>query len=225
MESVSFSFNGEDTLVAKITDAVPAKDYTLACYGGDGGSTPVNDVAVGDTLTLTVTDISIDTAYATIEADVFDTSTTEFYGITLFPTDGSQEQYGRTATWTFDGVDTITVLLEVPTLGIDYYMLSDGISGLEDTSPGDTATDAFQSFTIVLGVAPSGRFAVVVATDDPVSYQPFGVRLFDAGVESNGILGNPNSSTQYQRIYGWTLNISDDALETVDPMLTSPQGF
>lgn len=31
--------------------------------------------------------------------------------------------------------------------------------------------------------------------------------------------------TQYQRIYGWTLNISDDALETVDPMLTSPQGF
>jgi len=31
--------------------------------------------------------------------------------------------------------------------------------------------------------------------------------------------------TQYQRIYGWTVNISDDALETVDPVLTSPQGF
>jgi hypothetical protein len=30
-------------------------------------------------------------------------------------------------------------------------------------------------------------------------------------------------STQYQRIYGWRLNISDDALETVDPMLTSPE--
>lgn len=33
----------------------------------------------------------------------------------------------------------------------------------------------------------------------------------------------PTTSTQYQRIYGWRLNISDDALESVDPMLTSPQ--
>ncbi len=33
---------------------------------------------------------------------------------------------------------------------------------------------------------------------------------------------SPPPVTQYQRIYGWTLNISDDALETVDPMLTSP---
>lgn len=31
--------------------------------------------------------------------------------------------------------------------------------------------------------------------------------------------------TQYQRIYGWTANISDDALETIDPVLTSPGGF
>lgn len=31
--------------------------------------------------------------------------------------------------------------------------------------------------------------------------------------------------TQYQRIYGWTANISDEALETIDPVLTSPQGF
>jgi len=31
--------------------------------------------------------------------------------------------------------------------------------------------------------------------------------------------------TQYQRIYGWRTNISDDALETIDPILTSPQGF
>lgn len=28
---------------------------------------------------------------------------------------------------------------------------------------------------------------------------------------------------QYTRIYGWTLNISDDAVETVDPLLLSPQ--
>lgn len=33
------------------------------------------------------------------------------------------------------------------------------------------------------------------------------------------------SETVYQRIYGWTCNISDDALETIDPVLTSPQGF
>lgn len=31
--------------------------------------------------------------------------------------------------------------------------------------------------------------------------------------------------TQYQRIYGWTANISDDALETIDPVLTTPGGF
>ncbi len=33
------------------------------------------------------------------------------------------------------------------------------------------------------------------------------------------------TETQYQRIYGWTANISDDALETIDPVLTSPGGF
>lgn len=33
------------------------------------------------------------------------------------------------------------------------------------------------------------------------------------------------TSTQYQRIYGWVTNISDEALETLDPVLTSPQGF
>ncbi len=43
------------------------------------------------------------------------------------------------------------------------------------------------------------------------------------------VLGAQDSGTmietQYQRIYGWTTNISDDALETIDPVLTSPGGF
>lgn len=34
----------------------------------------------------------------------------------------------------------------------------------------------------------------------------------------------PAPETQYQRIYGWTVNISDDALETIDPVLVSPEG-
>ncbi len=34
-----------------------------------------------------------------------------------------------------------------------------------------------------------------------------------------------DAETQYQRIYGWRANISDDALETLDPVLVSPQGF
>lgn len=38
-------------------------------------------------------------------------------------------------------------------------------------------------------------------------------------------VGGSTPTTQYQRIYGWLMNISDDALETVDPLLTSPQGF
>jgi hypothetical protein len=33
------------------------------------------------------------------------------------------------------------------------------------------------------------------------------------------------TSTQYQRVYGWRTNISDDALETVDPLMVSQQGF
>lgn len=33
----------------------------------------------------------------------------------------------------------------------------------------------------------------------------------------------PLQPTQYQRIYGFRVNISDDALETLDPVLTSPQ--
>lgn len=34
-----------------------------------------------------------------------------------------------------------------------------------------------------------------------------------------------DAEAQYQRIYGWRCNVSDDALETLDPVLTSPQGF
>jgi hypothetical protein len=33
------------------------------------------------------------------------------------------------------------------------------------------------------------------------------------------------TSTQYQRVYGWRTNISDDALETIDPLMVSAQGF
>jgi hypothetical protein len=39
------------------------------------------------------------------------------------------------------------------------------------------------------------------------------------------LLGEESAERQYQRIYGWTANISDDALETIDPVLTSPEGF
>lgn len=224
MESVSFYFDGVSTLTARIENAVLATDYTLECFGGDGGSTPVNDVAVTDTLVLTITDISLDAAYTTFEADVYETSTDEYYGSTLFPTDGSRSQYARNASWTYDGASTISVVLQVPVLSVDYYLEADGISGSENT-PGTNATDAYQTWTILLAVPPSGRFVVSVYNDVPGPYQPFGIRLFDAGVASNGMLGNPNSSTLYQRIYGWTVNISDDALETVDPVLTSPQGF
>ncbi len=38
-------------------------------------------------------------------------------------------------------------------------------------------------------------------------------------------LAGTTMDTQYQRIYGWTANISDDALETIDPVLVSPEGF
>lgn len=41
------------------------------------------------------------------------------------------------------------------------------------------------------------------------------------GAQGSGSL----EETQYQRIYGWTANISDDALETIDPVLTTPGGF
>ncbi len=42
----------------------------------------------------------------------------------------------------------------------------------------------------------------------------------DLGVATTGT----TTATQYQRIYGWRANISDEALETIDPMLTSPEG-
>ncbi len=41
------------------------------------------------------------------------------------------------------------------------------------------------------------------------------------GAQTSGTM----TETQYQRIYGWTANISDEALETIDPVLTSPGGF
>lgn len=57
-----------------------------------------------------------------------------------------------------------------------------------------------------------------------------GMLLLPAVAAGDGILVFASSAewlaapeTQYQRIYGWRLNISDDALATVDPMLTSPQ--
>ncbi len=36
-------------------------------------------------------------------------------------------------------------------------------------------------------------------------------------------LAGTTLDTQYERIYGWTANISDDALETISPVLTSPE--
>ncbi len=37
------------------------------------------------------------------------------------------------------------------------------------------------------------------------------------------LLSGGPSGTQYMRIYGWTANLSDDALETINPVLVSPE--
>ncbi len=69
--------------------------------------------------------------------------------------------------------------------------------------------------------------------DNTTLFQGYGV-AYAPDLRTWVIVGAPNDSngisyavapspTQYQRIYGWTVIISDDALETVSPVLTSPE--
>lgn len=218
MESVAFSFNGTDTLVATIYNAVIGTHYGMVCYSGDGGSTPADDTAVSDTLVLTISDISLDNSVPTFEADVYDVDTNDYYACTLYPTDGSTEEFAWDAVWTYDGDSTVTVT--IPALvGGSYEMFSDGPAGADSTSP-VVAQSQSQLFVFVMSTPPTGLISVSISRG-PV-YRPYGVRVFRAGQAGIGFAGNPRQQARYQRIYGWTVNISDDALETVDPVLVSP---
>ena len=72
---------------------------------------------------------------------------------------------------------------------------------------------------IVLPAAPD-----YVASIDVSSFsEEFVVATPSPGYPRAVAVLGPLLATQYQRIFGWRLNISDDALETVDPMLMSPE--
>jgi len=89
-----------------------------------------------------------------------------------------------------------------------------GVTWVDDVSPFDDAT----SYVLTLYWAPVAGTALAGGDGGTVVNGQF-VTIASAGPTPPVIV------TQYQRIYGWTVNISDDALETIDPVLTSPQGF
>ncbi len=76
------------------------------------------------------------------------------------------------------------------------------------------------------GFGGSGSDLVTIALPGAVvSYEStMSVNLVDAIGWHPVPTPPPPTEVAYQRIYGWTANISDDALETISPLLTSPMG-
>ena len=224
MESVSFSYNGSNQCVATITNAVPTKEYEL--FVGDPNSTGDIQTAVGTTLVLTTSDIGGYAADQSFECEVSITSSSEKVGVTVLQ-GGYSGEYAFASAWDYDGVNTFTVRGVFPVGLTVYFSAATPSAGGNLTFVG---TGFFQ--TVVNDVSVTGTPVVGdpdnvygYVTEDSMGIPFFTNRLFVPDEAGSGFSGNPSSGTQYQRIYGWRINISDDALETVDPMLTSPQGF
>lgn len=224
MESVSFTYNGLNQCVATITNAVPTTEYEL--FVGDPDSTGDIQTAVGTTLVLTVSDIGGYAVDQSFECEVSITSSSEKVGVTVLQ-GGHSGEYVFAATWAYDGVNTFSVTGTFPAAMTIYFNASTSLAGGNMTFVGTGVPQTVTNDVSVTGTPVAGETDNVYCyiTNDATGIPFFTNRLFVPDEAGSGFSGNPSQATQYQRIYGWTVNISDDALETIGPMLTSPQGF
>lgn len=222
MESVAFTYNGSNECVATITNAVPATQYSLRC--GDPNSSVFTDTAVGTTLVLTVSDIGGYVAGGTFDAQVEITASSNVIGCTVLE-GGVSGEFPFYAIWTYDGVNTFTVRGVFPVLTI-YFACFTVLNGGSTTFVGTGLMQTVSQDVAATGTPVVGETDNVYCyiEDDATGDFMYSNRLFVPDEADSSFSGNPLAGVQYQRIFGWRLNISDDALETVDPLMTSPQG-
>lgn len=193
MASVTFTYNGTDTIIAVITGATPGNTYSLSA--DDPASSREIDVASSSILVLKNTSIGgflVDFAFSSYVAD--ETTDEVVGGTVLYP--GQTDPYEANATWEYDGVNTIQVTWFAE-VGVDYRVQAWDWG----TTPPDvafTGAGALHTTTFVAPGAFAGQFVGQIYIRVPVggSYSTtgFATRLFDQGVEGAGQLGSPQIS-------------------------------
>lgn len=125
--------------------------------------------------------------------------------------------------------DSPTVPIATDATSIAKY----GQSWAQQFFPGQLIAAAVQSLADrQLALRKDGRETVTFKPAPERSPRPWQdyqlgdrVQVWASAEDFRQLLRPATDIGSYQRIYGWTTNISDDALETIDPVLTSPKGF
>lgn len=193
MESVTFDYDGAigpGVAVAHIANSVPGVTYRFSVSDNDSSAQHV--AAVGTSLDITVPDIGGNPAGTAVQMAVSRDDNGSEIGVTIIDM-GTPGEYTFTATWDYDGANTVTVEF-TSVLGIDYRALTGDRSGAASgVSSITSGTGALLLLTIV---APGdffdgffGRLDEYTGDDQPTT------RLFHQGVAGGGEPGNPGSNS------------------------------
>ncbi len=187
-ESVTFTYNGSDTVVAMITSPQFGTTYRLTC--GDPASSSVAATAAGPPVFLTVNTVGglapSETFYAQVEEDGTGFPT---FGATVFSF-GSTQEFAFVARWDFDGDKTVSALF-TGSIGDAYSVTIIDSAGSGSNS--DPGTGSPQTVTAVSSATCADDYFWAFLYDDTTGL-PLSVRLFTAGLAGEGFPGNPRTN-------------------------------
>lgn len=196
-ESVAFTYNGSDTVVATILNAVPGTTYILSTTGSLGYD---EQTAASSTLVLTVSDISDPSPDDRFYGTVRNSDTNFTYGATVFEY-GQTGEYEFVCEWDYDGAQTISVA-GVFDNGVVYGIDANGSLFDSYLATGITGTGTSQILSMTcpgdgIGSAAIEAGDVFLAQVYEISTggNPQTIRLFTGGVASSGSPGNPGAGS------------------------------
>lgn len=222
-ESVTFSYNGDNEVVAVIDGAQLGETYSMICF--DPNSNAVEEVATIDPFELTVSDVGGLSALETFLVHVrhgpaFNVASDYVGGIVLQQgNEDTRYDDGPPITWAFDGASIITATF-VGALGVEYSLYVTGVPVGFAFEAGVTGTGALMTLTADLSPFTwEGDYLDARVVVDPAD--AYDIRLFTEGVPGEGFTsafeggGTPVDPDRFYEAPPWRLVVTNLQSETL----------
>lgn len=181
------------TIDAAVTGATIGIEYRVECF--DDFSTGDIETAASTSFTMQCTGVG-SSPVQHVMVYLYETLSGEMVGATIFNISQNNDEYVNPATWSYDGVNTVTLTLASTTNG-EELELDSYLGGFTEYVVGDVLTGNGGPLVMQVVGAHTQPFVCEVYNTTGL-YQDYGVRIFTPGVSGQGIPGNPNTVSPVQ---------------------------
>lgn len=176
------------TIDVFVVGATIGIEYRAECF--DDFSTGDIETAAATSFTMQCTGVgSSPVQHVTVY--VYETLSGEIVGATIFNISQNNDEYENPATWSYDGVNTVTLTLETVANGLELE-LDSYLGGFTEYVVGDVLTGNGGQLVMQVVGAHTQPFLCEVYNTTGL-FQDYGNRIFTPGVAGAGIPGNPNT--------------------------------